>query len=201
MTSGIATLAPLGELAVIFNFAYSELKNTRYVSKIDEKIRILKSQAQSIDVFSDPGLRSQAVAIMDRVDEMISDGKVKRKKAWLSRSGKDDATHNDFYAGGFYEFFWSGKDKIISTIAYIGAVFFVASAVAIGHFSGESDRVFWCSANSWWDTLFVFFVILNIVPLIFVILGRRMVFVATRCIDYATEEYKEVSDKQMNETI
>lgn len=186
MASGILSLAYMGELGVVFNLAYLELKKTRYLEFIRENIKNTASKFTAPTLQDDAVVKQQQL-ILNKLRDMLSPNKRIRKEAWThyKKGVVEDVEHFDFIAGWIYDFFDKEWDKFIAQMMLAASGAAVLAITVLGYSTSLST---FFDPNSTWRLFFGILLAANLFPVICIITGRRMRNRAKKC----TDSFEEV---------
>lgn len=186
MASGILSLAYMGELGVVFNLAYIELKKTRYLEFIRENIKNTTAKFTAPTIQDDAVVKQQQL-ILNKLRDMLSPNKRIRKQAWThyKKGVVEDVEHFDFIAGWVYDFFDKEWDKLIAQFMLTASGIAVLAMTILGYSTSLSTLV---NPDSIWRFLFYILFVTNIFPVLCILVGRRMRSRAKKC----TDSFEEV---------
>lgn len=195
MSSGLMSLAYLGELGVVFNLAYIELKKTRYIEQIKQHLIETKKTIEVVDA------SDEMFNLNNQIGDMLSKDSKARKMAWLEHKNNGDGNHHDIFAGYIFNFFDLERDKGISQFLLIVSAFLIPVLTVFNYYEWNvivlgKDYIL----DAWW-TFFWLLVLTNFLPGLFVYLGREMKETAMKCTNSIKSEYTKIGQKMINSAI
>ena len=125
-----------------------------------------------------------------------------RKRAWCQHNGKSDLEHHDFYAGKVFDFFENERDKNFSEVLVVVSAFAILAITIQSH--AEVNVIKIPAISIEFDTWWAYFSILlasNLIPMFFVLTGRRMRLIAMRCNNSIQQKYTEISGNAIMKNI
>lgn len=192
------SLAYLGEMGIVFNLAYIELKKARYLDYIKSHINHTKKQIEIITT-GDYLSAHEMARLNVKLEEMLDKSKAKRKEAWVEyANGKDDANHPDFFSGTVYDFFEEEKDKRIAECLVVATSLAMLAMTLI---SNLDSLAYINSVHATWNVLFSVVFVSNLAPLVFIILGRMMKAKACACTTSILNKYTEITENAINKAV
>ncbi|MEQ1663713.1 MAG: hypothetical protein ABL877_13555 [Thiobacillus sp.] len=199
MSSGLMSLAYLGELGVVFNLAYIELKKTRYIEQIKQHLAETKKVIEVVEASNEQQM--EMFSLNHQIDDMLSKDNKARKKAWLEHKNNGDGTHHDIFAGYVFNFFDIEKDKDISQFLLCVAAFSIPVLTIFNYYDWNVITFAnYGHLDAWW-TFFWLFVLTNLIPGLFVYTGRGMKETAMKCTESVKMEYTKIGQKMISNAI
>jgi hypothetical protein len=121
MASGLMTLAYMAEMAIVFNVAYFELNDSRYIKAPKSEAEALQKEIAA----SDPGPNEATgwvvatTNIIDRLEKLFSETVGARQKAWYAKDKNGENPHKDWWAGKVFALYEKGWDRELCQEALI----------------------------------------------------------------------------------
>jgi hypothetical protein len=197
MANGIMSLAYMGEMGIVFNLAYIELEKTRYFDAIRNQIERSKKIINPIEFVHDIEKYQLMSKLQAQLDEMLDPSKMKRKLAWVRYKGEDDVQHFDFLSGTVVDWYEREIDKIWSQVmVMVSSVCVLIMTVIAGPNTFHSY-----DTPLTWYLLFWLLLIANLIPLLFVVLGRMLKVRAQQCTDSIQSRFTKISSSAIESAL
>jgi ABC-type multidrug transport system fused ATPase/permease subunit len=197
MASGLMSLAYMGEMGIVFNLAYIELKKTRYLEVIKDHIEKNKRVMNPIKLDDDVERFQLMNRLKAQLDEMLDSSKMKRKLAWVRYKGEEDVVHYDFLSGEVIDWFEREVDKVWSQFMVVVSslcILIMTMIVGIEALKQYETQLIWY-------VLFAALLVTNIVPLIFVLLGRLLKKRARQCTESIQSRFTKISSSAIESAL
>lgn len=200
MSSGLMSLAYMAELGVILNLAYGELKKTRYVDRMRVRLDNVKSTIQPVEgAANDDDEVEKGVELREQLDNILKSETLLRKKSWHIHKHQD-IKYCDYYAGWVFQFFDGGKDKRVAEFFLFLSGLLIILMTIFNYYNLENLNFYVITLKTW-DTIFTLLLIANIVPVVFIIMGRLMSATVFKIVDSIKAEYTKISGKSISMSI
>lgn len=190
MSGGFLQLAYIAEVAIVFNLAYSELRDRRYVECAENTINVLRSKLGTAYISIDHS------SLYAHLHGLTSTDKKQRRSAWAccDKDGFRFVVWSWFLSEWIYPFFTTRRDKSYA-INCIGvtAVLIVISTI-LDHYLPELVEALW------WQ-MFVMVFICLLWPVVTIFCGRRMMSRLNRVATHLHEEFTKIVAPTVKEQI
>lgn len=166
MASGFLELAYLGEIAIVFNLAYHELRADRYFERLATTIKELKSKLEPAQ-----DIAREHTDLFHQLDNIDSPQSSRRRKAW-TLDDHDRPLFTWLLAGPTFGAFNSGKDKkyCMWALGIVTAIMILITTLDHLHVAPDTDIL---GVSCWWF-LASLLVASLLYPVITIWFGRAM---------------------------
>lgn len=172
MSGGFLGLAYIGELSVVFNLAYSELRDRRYVKYAEAKVQVLNDKLGDNQLINkkDSNLYAHLEGLTNREDAH------KRRTAWscCDPSGVGSALASWFLSDLVFPFFSFRRDRNWALIFCAVASVMIIAATLLDHFWNLQGILSEGEYTSLWCSFLTVLLGSLLYPVITVFLGRKM---------------------------
>lgn len=196
MAGGFLGLAYIAEVSIVFNLAYSELRDRRYFESAYAVINVLRNKVGQVQSIS----RGHS-GLYVHLDNLTNDSPKERSAAWSCRDvgGLLPGISSWFLAEKAYPFFTKREDKHWASICCGGSVIVIIFSTLFDHFGlGLASETF--IAYLWCISLSILLICL-IYPVVTVIIGRRMMKRLNEVAQHLAEEFKKIVEPSVKESI
>lgn len=164
MASGFLELAYLGEISIVFNLAYAELKSERYFQKAQKIISELRAKLEYNEY-----IHRDLSDLFSRLANIDSKLAGKRRNAWSNgEEGLRKSLIIWFFADCCYGFLDNQHDKRVAMWAV-----FITSMILI--FATINDHFHWVPSDGYsWFLCFFLLMICLVYPPLVILAGRGM---------------------------
>lgn len=194
MSSGFLGLAYIAEVSIVFNLAYSELRNRRYVEYAEGKINILRSKLGKQEMI----LRDHSL-LYSHLDGLTDNDPKKRNTAWAC-CDQDGFRHNAyswFLSRNAYPFYMDRRDKAGAMWCCGLSVLIIIFATLLDHFEKIQPPLpeyFWC--------IYLTILLLCIIyPVATVFVGRKMMKRLDKVASHLEDEFKKIVEPSIKTAI
>lgn len=200
MSSGFLGLAYIAEVSVVFNLAYSELRDGRYIECAESTISTLRNK-----IGKSERIAIEHLELYTHLDGLTNPISTKRRSAWACRDDERKwlGIWNWFLSDLAYPFFINRKDKLYAVRSCALSVAIIVILTLFDHYPVMLDQLqisehinagIWC--------LFLTgLLICMLYPVFTVFIGRSMMKRVSKVSNYLIEEFKKIVEPAVKDSI